>query len=81
MITYIVGDLDAEGKIYCTCHPDGREPLPDGELEREDSDYEVEVTENGVEIRCAQCGAKKLIPTDSMLTAHAFLNSDYLKLE
>ena len=81
VITYIVGDLDAEGKIYCKCYPEGREPLPDGEIDREDSEYEVEVSDEGVSIRCAKCGAKKLIPTDSMLTAHAFLNSDYLKLE
>ena len=71
VITYIVSDLDAEG----------REPLPDGELDREDSEYEVEVSDEGVSICCAKCGAKKLIPTDSMLTAHAFLNSDYLKLD
>lgn len=81
VITYIVGDLDAEGKIYCHCYPDGREPIPEDQPYREDSDYEVEVTEKGVEICCAKCGAKKIIPTDSMLTAHAFLNSDFLKLE
>lgn len=81
VITYIVGDLDAEGKIFCKCYPEGREPLPEDVFEREDSDYEVSVTEDGVEVCCAQCGAKKIIPTDSMLTAHAFLHSDYLKLE
>ena len=81
VISYIIGDLDAEGKIYCHCYPEGREPLPDGELDREDSDYEIEVSDDGVSVKCAKCGAKKLIPTDSMLSAHAFLNSDYLKLE
>lgn len=81
VITYIVSDLDAEGKIYCKCYPEGRDPLPDGELDREDSEYEIEVSDEGVSICCAKCGAKKLIPTDSMLTAHAFLNSDYLKLD
>lgn len=81
VITYIVSDLDAEGKIFCKCFPEGREPLPEDVLEREDSDYEIEVIDEGVEISCAKCGAKKLVPTDSMLTAHAFLNSDYLRLE
>ncbi len=81
VIAYIVRELDAEGKIYCSCFPDGREPLPDGELDREDSDYSIAVNDTGVEISCAKCGAKKIIPTDSLLSAHAFLNSDFLKLE
>lgn len=81
VVTYVVGDLDAEGKIYCKCYPGGREPLEDGQLDREDSEYEVSVTDEGIEVSCAKCGAKKIIPTDSMLTAHAFLNSDFLKLE
>ena len=55
--------------------------MPDGVLEREDSEYTIEVTDDGIEVSCAKCGAKKLIPTDSMLTAHAFLNSDLLRLE
>ena len=81
ILTYVVGDLDAEGKIYCNCYPEGREPLPDGQLVREDSEYNVTVTDDGVEVSCAKCGAKKVIPTDSMLTAHAFLNCDFLKLD
>ena len=81
VVSYIVGELDAEGKIYCKCFPEGREPLADGELDREDSEYEVEITSDGVEVSCAKCGAKRVILTDSMLTAHAFLNSDFLKLE
>ncbi len=81
VIAYIVRDLDAEGKIYCKCYPEGREPLPDDMLEREDSSYDVAVTEEGIEVLCTKCGAKKIIPTDSMLTAHAFLNADFLELE
>ncbi len=81
VIAYIVRDLDAEGKIFCRCYPEGREPLPDDVLEREDSSYDVEVTEEGIEVSCTKCGAKKVIPTDSMLTAHAFLNADFLELE
>ena len=81
VVSYVVGELDAEGKIYCRCFPEGREPLADGELDRADSEYNVEITDDGVEVCCAKCGAKSVIPTDSMLTAHAFLNSDFLKLE
>ncbi len=81
VISYIIKDLDAEGKIYCKCYPEGREPLPNGMLDREDSEYEVTVKEEGIEVSCAKCGAKRLIAADSMLTAHAFLNSDFLKLE
>ena len=81
VITYVIGDLDAEGKIFCKCFPNGREPLPDDQLEREDSDYEIEMTEDGIKVSCTKCGCCSHIPTDSMLTAHAFLNSDYLKLE
>ena len=81
VISYVIGDLDAEGKIYCRCYPEGREPLPDGELDREDSEYEIEVGDEGIKVSCARCGASRIIPTDSMLTAHAFLNSDFLKLE
>ena len=81
VIKYIVGDLDAEGKIYCRCYPEGREPLPDDVIEREDSDYEIEIGNDHIKVCCTKCGASREIPTDSMLSAHAFLNSDYLKLE
>lgn len=81
VVAYIVKELDAEGKIYCKCYPDGREPLPDGELDREDSNYQIEITDNSIIVSCADCGAKREIAADSLLTAHAFLNSDYLKLE
>jgi len=81
VVSYIVRELDAEGKIFCHCYPEGREPLPDGELERTDSEYDIEITDNAISVKCAKCGACRDIPTDSMLTAHAFLNSDYLKLE
>ena len=81
VVSYIIRELDAEGKIYCKCFPEGREPLPDGEIDREDSDYEIEITDSSIVVSCKKCGAKREIPADSMLTAHAFLNSDYLSLE
>ncbi len=81
VVSYIVRELDAEGKIFCRCYPNGREPLPDGVLDREDSEYEIEITEDAVVVKCAKCGARREIPADSLLTAHAFLNSDQLILE
>ncbi len=81
VVSYIVRELDAEGKIYCKCYPEGREPLEDGLLDREDSEYEIEVKESSIVVSCKVCGAKREIATDSMLTAHAFLNSEFLKLE
>jgi hypothetical protein len=60
--------LLAENKIYCRC-------------EKGEGDYEVEFTEDGIEITCKNCGASRTIPTDSLLTAHAFLTCDSLQLE
>ena len=70
IIMFVIHDLDAEGKIYCKCEAsdNGRQ-------------YDAQVLENGVEVSCRKCGAKRLIPTDSGLSAHAFLNADELHLE
>ncbi len=81
VVMYVIKDLDAEGKIYCKCYPQGRDPIPDGELEREDCLYDAEITDKGIKVTCRGCGASCTLPADSMLTAHAFLNSDFLKLE
>lgn len=70
IVMFVINDLDAEGKIYCKCDPtdNGRQ-------------YDAEVQENGVLVTCRKCGASRLIPTDSRLGAHAFLNADTLHLE
>lgn len=81
IVTFVIRDLDAEGKIFCSCHPNGREPLPDGVEEREDCTYDVEFTDDGIKVTCTECKDSLVIPTDSLLTAHAFLNSDKLVLE
>lgn len=81
IVTFIVRDLDAEGKIFCSCHPNGREPLPDGVEQRDDCTYDVEFEQDGIRVRCTECGDSTLIPTDSLLTAHAFFNADRLVLE
>lgn len=81
IILYIIKDVDAEGKIYCKCHPDGHEPIADGELDREEELYDVELEGGGIRLTCRECGASRLIPTDSLLAANAFLNVDSITLE
>ena len=70
IVMFVINDLDAEGKIFCKCatDDDGRE-------------YDAAVTNEGVRVTCRKCGASRLIPTDSRLGAHAFLNADALYLE
>ncbi|MBQ3064438.1 MAG: hypothetical protein IJC99_06540 [Clostridia bacterium] len=71
ILTFVIRDLDDEGKIYCNCpHEEGRE-----------GDYELEVLSEGVKVTCKRCGATKLLPADSLLDAHEFLNADSLTLE
>ena len=80
IIMFVINDLDAEGKISCKCPP--KAPLPDGELPSEEGGrYEAQVLEGGILVTCRDCGASRVIPTDSLLGAHAFLNCDSLKLE
>ncbi|MBQ8441638.1 MAG: hypothetical protein IJX19_13325 [Clostridia bacterium] len=70
IVMFVINDLDAEGKIYCKCEEsdNGRQ-------------YDAEILDDGVKVTCRKCGASRLIPTDSNLGAHAFLNSDALYLE
>ncbi len=69
IITYMIKELDAEGKIYCRC-PEGTE-----------GEYEVELIKEGLKISCRGCGASKIISTSSLIEAHEFLNADSLTLE
>ena len=84
IILFVIDDLDAEGKIYCRCHADPAEgQISDadyGEWNEEESRYEAEITEEGIKLTCRVCGASTVIPTDSMLSAHAFLNADSVHL-
>jgi uncharacterized paraquat-inducible protein A len=34
-----------------------------------------------IQVTCRKCGASRLIPTDSSMSAHSFLNADALYLE
>lgn len=70
IVMFVINDLDAEGKIYCKCAPDDNE-----------REYDAQVCDDGIRVTCKKCGASRLIPTDSRLGAHAFLNADALYLE
>ena len=83
IILFVIDDLDAEGKIYCHCNPDpaeGSAAEADEESRSEESRYEAEITDEGIKLTCRVCGASTVIPTDSMLSAHAFLNADSVHL-
>ena len=69
IVTYVIKELDAEGKIHCHC-PEGVE-----------GDYELELGRDGVCVTCKNCHAKKQIAADSLISAHEFLNADSLELE
>lgn len=70
IVLFVIHDLDDEGKITCRCAPDDKE-----------RSYDAEILPEGVRVTCRRCGATKLIPTDSLLDAHEFLNCDELHLE
>ena len=67
-------DNHAEGE-------NAREGGESGDHAHAEGNYDVEITEDGIFVRCTRCGASRLIPTDSLLAAHAFLNTDALYLE
>ncbi len=78
IVMFVIRDLDAEGKIYCKCNPESASP---DASPAEEGSYDVEMRDDGILVRCTKCGASRLIPTDSGLSAHAFLNADALHLE
>lgn len=70
IVMFVINDMDAEGKIYCKC-----DPTENGRA------YDADIRPDGVCVSCKKCAASRLIPTDSRLSAHAFLNADALYLE
>ena len=68
IIMFVIRDLEAEGHIHCKCE-DGK------------GEYEAEVLDYGIKVRCTKCDAETIVPTDSLLAANAFLNADSLHLE
>ncbi|MBE6598364.1 MAG: hypothetical protein E7638_02855 [Ruminococcaceae bacterium] len=66
IIYYVIKELEEENAISCAC--------PDG------GDYEAEMHDDHLTIRCKQCGCKAEIPTNSLIAAQDFLNCDDLEL-
>ena len=84
IVMFVIRDLEAENKIYCKCNPAPAE----GEIRRGCDDgeepehvYDAEIVEDGIKVSCPECGCSRVIPTDGLLSAHAFLNADALYLE
>lgn len=71
-VVFVLSELEAENKIFCNCEHSG---IADEEK------YGYEITSAGIEVRCRDCGAKRLIPIDNSLNTHAFLDADELHLE
>ena len=67
IVSYMIKELDEEGRIYCKCEGEG--------------DYELEMTAEGLKVSCRKCGATKTVPTNSLIQANEFLNADSLTLE
>lgn len=66
IIHYVIKELEEEGAISCACLDGG--------------DYEAELLDDKLVIRCKQCGCKAEIPTNSLIAAQDFLNCDELEL-
>ena len=71
IITYVVKELDEEGKIHCRCN----------RAEGQEGEYDADILPEGIRVTCCQCGASKRIPTDSLIRANEFLNAESLELE
>ncbi|MBQ9744563.1 MAG: hypothetical protein IJW19_05500 [Clostridia bacterium] len=67
IIKYVINDLADEGKIYCDCNDDG--------------DFICDIYDEHVTLRCSKCGCKKDIPTNSVISAHDFLEASELHLK
>lgn len=69
IVTYVLQDLTEEGKVYCRC--------PEGEI----GEYEAEILDEEIIVRCKKCGAAAVVPANSFTAANDFLNADHLTLE
>ena len=69
IVTFVVADLAEEGGIECRC--------PEGET----GDYQAEVLDDKIVVRCLKCGAAKVIPANSFTAANDFLSVQHLRLE
>lgn len=71
-VLFVLSELEAENKIFCRCEHTNAV---------DEEKYGYEVQSNGVLVKCRDCGAQRLIPTDNSLNTYAFLDADALYLE
>ena len=69
IITYMLRELDEEGKIECDCPKDT------------EGDYEIEFLSDSVRVECKRCHCKKELFASSLMAAHDLLNADKLTLD
>ena len=69
IVSFVIGELKEEKKIFCKC-PESTE-----------GHYESRIMEDGILVYCKDCGASHIVPVDSYLGAHTFLDCDSLHLE
>ena len=69
IVTFVINDLLESGDIHCHCESGVCAAC------------DAEVLEGGIRVTCRDCGASAFIPTDSLIRAHDFLNSDSLTLD
>lgn len=73
MITFLVRDLEEEGKLFCLCSFD-----KDSDAPRE---IEIEPCSAGIRVSCTKCHAAKMIPAQSLAQARAMLEINSLTLD
>lgn len=66
IIMFVIHDLADEGKIHCHCTDGG--------------EYEAEVADDHMTIRCKKCGDSIDVPTNSLSAANDFLSCEELDL-
>lgn len=69
IVTFVIHDLADEGNIFCKC------------ADHNDAEYDFRFMEDGILIFCQKCGASKIVPVNSLMSAQDFLNCDSLQLE
>ncbi len=67
IVSFVISDLRAEGKITCRCEDAG--------------EYAVEIGDDHILVHCETCGAEKRIPAESLTQAMDFLECESLVLE
>ena len=68
IIRFVIVDLHEDGKIHCGC-------------ENDDGDYQVDILEDYVAVKCTKCNRSALIRISGIGSAQDFLNINELNLK